>query len=62
MWIEDCDLSFRTLKELLVSPSILSYPIRTGLFVLDTDESNFGLDAVLSQSQDGQERVICYYS
>lgn len=30
--------------------------------MLDTDASNFAVGAVLSQLQDGQERVLAYYS
>lgn len=46
LWTEECDESFRTLKELLTSPPILAYPDRTGLFVLDTDASESGLDFI----------------
>lgn len=61
MWTEECNISFNNLKELLTSPLILAYPNRTGLFVLDADASNFGIDVMLSQIQDEQEKVICYY-
>ena len=37
-------------------------PRDSGTFVLDTDASNTGLGAVLSQQQDGCERVISYAS
>ena len=30
--------------------------------MLDTDASNYGVGAVLSQVQGGEERVIAYYS
>ena len=33
-----------------------------GLFVLDTDASNVAMGVVLSHVQDGEERVIAYYS
>ena len=41
---------------------ILGYPLPKGQFTLDTDASNHGIGAVLSQLQDGQERVLAYYS
>jgi hypothetical protein len=33
-----------------------------GDFILDTDASDVGMGAVLSQFQDGVERVIIYFS
>ena len=41
---------------------ILAFPTETGLYVLDTDASNFGLGGVLSQIQNDQERVVAYCS
>ncbi|UYV69000.1 K02A2.6-like, partial [Cordylochernes scorpioides] len=41
---------------------VLVYPQPGMRFVLDTDASNSGIGAVLSQVQDGEERVIEYYS
>ena len=41
---------------------ILVLPTETGQYILDTDASNFGLGAVLSQIQDDVERVIAYCS
>lgn len=42
---------------------ILSYPLLQGQpFILDCDASNVGIGAVLSQLQNGEEKVICYYS
>ena len=41
---------------------ILAYPRDEGRYVLDTDTSNLGIGAVLSQEQDGEERVITYLS
>ena len=51
------------LKSKLSSPPILAYPDPKGSdFILDTDCSNLALGAVLSQVQDGKEKVISYYS
>ena len=61
-WDDDCQKSFETLKQLLVSAPILSYPETDGDFILDTDGSQFGIGAVLSQIQNGEERVIAYAS
>lgn len=42
---------------------VLSYPDpKGGEFVLDTDASNRAIGAVLSQMQDGEEKVIGYFS
>ena len=61
-WTEECQTAFEELRTLLCSAPILSYPRRDGLFILDTDASNFGIGAVLSQVQDGEERVLAYAS
>ena len=61
-WTDDCEIAFKTLKEALTSPPILSYPADDGIFILDTDASGEGLGAVLSQMQDGEEHVIGYFS
>ena len=45
-----------------MTPPILAYPDFKLPFLLYTNVSNFALGAVLGQIQDGQERVICYWS
>ena len=50
------------LRQALQTPPILAFP-RTYLpFILDTNASDHGLGAVLSQIQEGIERLIAYYS
>ena len=61
-WNEKCQQAFEELKNRLVSSPILAMPEDEGTFRLDTDASNESIGAVLSQVQDGQERVIAYAS
>ena len=62
-WSVQCQTAFDTVKSLLTSAPILSYPLLQGQpFVLDCDASNVGAGAVLSQLQNGEEKVISYYS
>ena len=61
-WDEGCERAFNQLKQDLVSAPILAYPQSEGLFILDTDASAHSVGGVLSQVQDGTERVIAYAS
>ena len=47
---------------MLSQAPILAHPQSQGNFILDTDASSEGIAAVLSQVQDGQERVVAYGS
>jgi len=61
-WNIQCDQAFRRLKASLCPSLILSYPQPKEKFILDTDASNAGIGAVLSQIQNGEEHVIEYFS
>jgi len=62
-WTPDTATAFVALKKALTSPPILATATASnGRFVLDTDCSAFALGAVLSQIQQGEERVIAYHS
>jgi len=61
-WTEECQAAFQELKRRLTTAPILCYPRSDGAFILDTDASNVAIGGVLSQTQDGQERVIGYFS
>lgn len=62
IWTGECEEAFAAMKESLTTAPILAYPRLEVGFILDTDASNFALGAVLSQEQEGRERVIAYAS
>ena len=61
-WLDEQQQAFEQLKKALSEAPILSHPRTEGQFILDTDASNEGIGAVLSQVQDGEERVIAFGS
>jgi len=61
-WTSECQEAFAELKRRLISEPVLALPSDNGTYVLDTDASDFGLGAILSQRQDDQEKVIAYAS
>jgi transposase InsO family protein len=61
-WTQEAEKAFNLLKLAMTSPPILSMPTDDGKFVLDTDASDRAIGAVLSQKQEGVEKVIAYAS
>ena len=61
-WTERRNEAFGQLKKALTSAPILGFPREEGLWYLDTNASDVGTGAVLSQIQDGEERVIACVS
>ena len=61
-WTSECVEAFGKLKALLVSALILIFLDFSNNFILDTDASEYGLGAVLSQVVNGCERVVVYAS
>jgi len=61
-WTIECESAFATVKNRLTNTPILTFPDYSKEFTLDTDASQEGIGAVLSQEQDGQERVVAYAS
>ena len=62
-WTVECQHAFEVLRACLSSPPVLSYPDYSRRFVLDTDASDIGIGAVLSQEDaTGSEVVIAYAS
>jgi len=61
-WTDECAQDFCELKHKLTNAPILAFPDFTKPFLLNTDASLLGIDAVLSKEIDGQEKVIAYAS
>lgn len=66
VWTTECQSSFDNLRNALTTAPILAFPNLSpdaGKFVLDTDASDAGIGAVLSQlGENGSERVVAYGS
>lgn len=62
LWEDSHEEAFLRAKTALVTAPCLSYPRPDDLFVLDTDDSDHAVGAVLSQVQGGKETVICIAS
>ena len=62
-WSKSCEQSFNELKKSLCSAPVLASPDFDREFVLQTDASDRGIGAVLSQfDEQGQEHPIAYFS
>ena len=62
-WTQQCQAAFDHLRKCLMTTPILAFPDHSRHFVLDTDASDMGIGAILSQVQDdGGEVVIAYAS
>ena len=61
-WSKEAEKSFNELKIALTTPPVLAMPNDSGEFILDTDASDQAIGAVLSQRQEGVERVVAYAS
>ena len=62
LWTEIEQEAYDKLRQFLIEAPVLAYPEPGTEFILDTDASLEGVGGVLSQVQQGQERVIAYYS
>ena len=61
-WATNDQEAFETLRTALVTPPILAYPDFGKEFLLFTGASDYGIGAILSQIQNGNEVVIAYDS
>ncbi|KAJ8381238.1 hypothetical protein SKAU_G00020160 [Synaphobranchus kaupii] len=55
-------MAFDQLRAALTEAPVLAYPDAQRPFIVDTDASNTGVGAVLSQEDEDGERVVAYYS
>ena len=63
IWTEKCETALIKLKQLLCSEPVLQSPDFSKLFILQTDASNCGVGAVLSQwDSDGTDHPVGYFS
>jgi hypothetical protein len=58
----EVEAAFQTLKEAFCIAPIVAYPQPTERYVIDTDVRNVGTGGVLSQVQDGRNRVMAFYN
>ena len=61
-WNKEKERAFQQIKKALTEAPVLAWPNRHDTFILDTDASDVAIGAVVSQLQNGQERVIAYAS
>ncbi|CAI5680320.1 unnamed protein product [Oreochromis niloticus] len=61
-WGDACTAAFAQLKEALTRAPVLAYPAARQPFIVDTDASNVGVGAVLSQQGEAGEQVVAYFS
>ena len=59
VWTEECTKAYQELKDLLLKEPVVAYPDFSVPFRLYTDASNISLGAILTQKQEGRERIIC---
>ncbi|KAL0149347.1 hypothetical protein M9458_055385 [Cirrhinus mrigala] len=61
-WTEEAERAFQRIKQALTTEPVLRAPDFNCPFLLQTDASDTGLGAVLSQVQEGEEHPIVYIS
>lgn len=62
VWDNNCQAAFDLLKHKLTTSPVSGHPDLSKEFILDTDGSRDPIGAILSQEQDGHEKVIAYAS
>lgn len=54
--------AFKDIAESISEDTLLALPDRSSPFILTTDASSVGVGAILSQIQNGEERIVAFYS
>lgn len=62
IWTEAAENAFRKFKSILISEPVLTTPDYSLPFTIQTDASDIGIGAVLTQGTSSDEKVICYMS
>lgn len=61
-WTDECQQAFDTIRELMCNPPILHMPKRKGRLTLYSDTSRVATGSYLTQTIDGKEYLLGYYS
>lgn len=62
IWDSTCEQALQEIKSHLISAPVLTCPDFNRPFTVQTDASDYGLGAVLTQLHDDGEKVVCYAS
>ena len=63
LWTEECEISFRSLREALVGTPVLSFPRWNKPFWVEVDASSMSVGGILSQeTEDGIRKPLAYFS
>ncbi|XP_029938440.1 uncharacterized protein LOC115381302 [Salarias fasciatus] len=61
-WDDSCTAAFYSVQAALTEAPVLAYPSPNEPFIMDTDASNVGVGAVLSQGEGEAKKVVAYFS
>ena len=62
VWTEKMNVDFCSLRDSLCDVGVLTVPVESDVFLLQTDESGVGTSGVLSISRDGEELPVGFFS
>ena len=61
-WTDEHDKAFSKIKELMTNPPVLHMPRKDGRFTIYSDTSRTATGSYLTQTIDGKEHILGYYS